>query len=134
MEAGDKNNGFFHKQDEAQKQFKNVTEIQVQNQTITDFEGIKAVAVEAFKTLYTETQRTVIDPKAYPLSLISALIYEDVNIKLTRVVDQQEIKEELDQMNLDKAPCPDGFIARFYQNSWDIIKSDLTKLIRKSQT
>ena len=37
-------------------------------------------------------------------------------------------------MNLDKAPDPNGFTARFYQNSWDIIKSDLTKLIRKSQT
>jgi exonuclease III len=134
LEAGDKNTGFFHKQAEARKQFKNVTEIQVQNQTITDFEGIKAAAAEAFETLYTETQRTAIDPKDYPLSLVPTLIHEDVNIKLTRVVDQQEIKEALDQMNPDKAPGPDGFTARFYQNSWDIIKSDLTKLIRKSQT
>jgi hypothetical protein len=36
-------------------------------------------------------------------------------------------------MNPDKASRPDGFTARFYQNNWDIIKSDLTKLIRKSQ-
>jgi hypothetical protein len=134
LNAGDKNTSFFHKQVEARKQFKNVTEIQVQNQTIIDFEGIKTAAEEAFETLYTKTQRSVINSKAYPLSLVPTLIHEDVNIRLNKVVDQQEIKEELDQMNLDKAPCPDGFIARFYQNSWDIIKSDLTKLIRKSQT
>jgi hypothetical protein len=72
---------------------------------------------EAFKTLYTETQRTTIDPKDYPLSLVMALIHEDVNINLTRVVDQQEIKEALDQMNPDKALGPYGFTAIFYQNS-----------------
>jgi hypothetical protein len=36
-------------------------------------------------------------------------------------------------MHPDKAPSPDGFTARFYQNSWDVIKSDLTKIIRKYQ-
>jgi hypothetical protein len=109
-------------------------EIQAQNQTITDFDGIKAAAAKAFETLYPETQRTAIDPKDYPLSLVLDLIHEDVNIKLTRVVDQQEIKEALDQMNPDKALGPDRFTAIFYQNNWDIIKSDLTKLIRKPQT
>jgi hypothetical protein len=48
-------------------------------------------------------------------------------------VSQEEIKEALDQMNSDKAPGPDGFTARFFQHCWDIIKSDLTKLIQKSQ-
>jgi hypothetical protein len=52
---------------------------------------------------------------------------------LVKEVNQQEIKEALDQMNPDKAPGPDGFTARFYQNCWDIIKTDLIKLIRKSQ-
>jgi hypothetical protein len=134
LEAGDRNTSYFHKQAEARKQFKKVTEIQVQNQTITDSEGIKAAATEAFENLYTETQRTDIDPKEYPLSLVPKLIQEDFNNNLTKEVTQQEIKEALDQMNPDKAPGPDGFTARFYQHSWDIIKSDLTKLIRKSQT
>jgi hypothetical protein len=37
-------------------------------------------------------------------------------------------------MNPDKAPGPDGFAARFYQQCWGIIKSDLTKMIKKSQS
>ena len=89
---------------------------------------------DAFKTIYTETQRSMIDSTTYPLSLIPTLIQEEVNNRLTKEVTQQEIKDALDQMNPDKAPGPDGFTTRFYQQSWDIIKTDLTKLIRKSQT
>jgi hypothetical protein len=89
---------------------------------------------DAFKTIYTETQRSVIDSTSYPLSLVPTLIQEEVNNRITKEVNQQEIKEALDQMNPDKASGPDGFTARFYQQSWDIIKTDLTKLIRKSQT
>jgi hypothetical protein len=89
--------------------------------------------VATFETLYTEPQRTEIDPKNYPLCLIPKLIEEDINIRLTKEVSQQEIKEALDQMSPDKAPGPDGFTARFYQHSWDTIKSDLTKMVRKSQ-
>jgi hypothetical protein len=127
--GGDKNTSYFHKQAEARKQFKTVTEIQVQNQIIIDPEGIKAATFETFEELYSETQRTDIDPKEYPLSLIPNLIKDDINNRLTKEVTQQEIKEALDQMNPDKAPGLDGFTARFYQQSWDIIKSDLTKMI-----
>ena len=83
--------------------------------------------------LYTEPQGIATDPQMYPLTVIPGLINEDINNKLTREVSQQEIKEALDQMNLDKAPGPDGFTARFYQQYWDIIKKDLTKMIKKSQ-
>ena len=32
------------------------------------------------------------------------------------------------QMKHNKAPGPDGFPAEFYQNFWDVIKSDLLQL------
>jgi hypothetical protein len=111
-----------------------VTEIQAQNITISDPEGIKQAAFETFEALYSETQRADIDPHRYPLSIIPNLIKEDINLSLMKEVSQQEIKEALDQMNPDKAPGPDGFTARFYQQCWGIIKSDLTKMIRKSQS
>jgi exonuclease III len=134
LKEGDKNTSYFHKQAEARKHYKAVTEIQVQNNIISDPEGIKQAAFETFEALYSEPQRTVIDPHLYPLSIIPNLIKEDINIRLIKEVTQQEIKEALDQMNPDKAPGPDGFTARFYQQCWEIIKSDLTKMIRKSQT
>jgi len=83
--------------------------------------------------LYTEPKGTEMDQQRYPLTVIPRIINEDTNSKLTREVTQQEIKEALDQMNPDKAPGPDGFTARFYQQCWNIIKKDLTKMIQKSQ-
>ena len=87
MEARDKNTSYFHKQDEARKKFKKFMEIQVQNQKIIDFEGIKEAAADAFETLYTETQRSAIDSKAYPLSLVPTLIQDEVNNSLTKAVN-----------------------------------------------
>jgi hypothetical protein len=90
--------------------------------------------VQAFESVYTEPHQDASDPASYPLALIPTSVHEDVNIKLAREIDQQEIKEALDQLHPDKAPGPDGFTARFYQHGWNIIKSDLTKLINKSQS
>jgi hypothetical protein len=78
-------------------------EIHTHGQTITDFEGIKSTSVHTFESLYTETQNAIIDTTSYPLALIPNLIHESVNIKLTKAVDQQEIKEALDKMQPDKA-------------------------------
>jgi hypothetical protein len=133
LKEGDRNTTYFHKQAEARKLFKAVTQIQVQNTTISEPEDIRKATFETFKTLYTENGRASINPQAYPLSVVPTLIKDDVNCKLLEEVTQQEIKETLDQMHPDKAPGPDGFTARFFQHCWEIIKSDLTKMIKKSQ-
>jgi hypothetical protein len=98
-----------------------------------DFEDIKNVAFKTFIVLYTETQSDSPDLNIYPLSLVPNTIHEATNVKLLAQVKIQELKEALDQMNPDKALGPDGCTIRFYQNCWEIIKSDLRKLILKAQ-
>jgi hypothetical protein len=66
LKEGDKNTGYFHKQAEARKHYKAVTEIQAQNTTISDPEGIKQATFETFEALYSETQRADIDPHQVP--------------------------------------------------------------------
>ena len=39
---------------------------------------------------------------------------------------QQEIKDTIDSMPMDKAPGPDGFTGIFFKECWEIIKDDLT--------
>ena len=48
-------------------------------------------------------------------------------------ISKKEIKRALARMEPDKAPEPDGFIARFINTCWKIIKHDLHKMVIKSQ-
>eukprot|EP00253_Pinus_taeda_P004771 PITA_04771 len=52
LKSGDKNTSFFHKQAEARKHFKSVSEINFQNTVVKDFDGIKRAAYSFFKDLY----------------------------------------------------------------------------------
>jgi hypothetical protein len=42
---------------------------------------------------------------------------------------QEEIKETINSMPLDKAPGPDGFTGLFFKTCWEIIKDDITVAI-----
>ena len=61
LKEGDRNTAYFHKQAEARKQYKAVTEVQVQKKTIADPEGIKQAAYEAFEKLYTDPKDLALD-------------------------------------------------------------------------
>jgi hypothetical protein len=70
LQAEDNITSYFHKQSEAQNHFKAITEIQFQGKEIKDFEGIKQVAHDFFKDLYSAPCEAPVDPNSYPLSLI----------------------------------------------------------------
>ena len=95
-----------------------------------DFEGIKLVAFSHFQDLYTAPPAEPLVPYAYPLSLIPKVIQASDNDALAAPITMKELKSSLSHMNLDSAPGPDGFTARFYSNCWDIIKYDLLRMVR----
>eukprot|EP00253_Pinus_taeda_P022123 PITA_22123 len=53
---------------------------------------------------------------------------------LTAPISMNELRNALDSMEPDKAPGPDGFPVKFYLSCWAIIKNDLLRMVRKSQT
>eukprot|EP00253_Pinus_taeda_P024961 PITA_24961 len=133
LQAGDKNTSFFHKHAEARKQFKNVSEIRIQDTVVNDFEGIKRAAFSFFKDLYSAPDDQPIDPQAYSYNLIPSCVHDPINNMLTAPISMDELKKALDCMESDKAPGPDGFTARFFQSCWSIINKDLLRMVRKSQ-
>ena len=45
----------------------------------------------------------------------------------------KEVYDAIFQMELNKAPGPDGFPAEFYQNFWNVIKHDLMAMFGQFQ-
>lgn len=48
-----------------------------------------------------------------------------------REIIDEEVKVILFQMNLDKAPGPDGMTPVFFQRHWGIVGNDIIKLARQ---
>jgi hypothetical protein len=57
-------------------------------------------------------------------------IEHQVLIRLSEEVKDCEVKKALFSMNAWKAPGPDGFPAGFYQQSWDVIGSDICSFVK----
>jgi hypothetical protein len=55
-------------------------------------------------------------------------VSDDENSLLTKLYSEEEVRMAVFQMKHNTTPGPDGFPAEFYQNFWDVIKSDLLQL------
>jgi hypothetical protein len=60
-----------------------------------------------------------------------AQVSTNENSILTNPFTEKEVHEAILQMELNKAPGPDGFPAEFYKKFWDIIKTDLMALFEQ---
>ena len=55
------------------------------------------------------------------------------NKNMNEIITMDEVKKEIDSMEEDRAPGPDGFNVNFVKICWEIIKKDLLKMVCKSQ-
>lgn len=61
---------------------------------------------------------------------VTTTISDRLNADLT-APSEWEVKPALFTMHPEKAPGPDGFTTLFYQNFWDIVKNDLTRMVNE---
>jgi hypothetical protein len=55
-------------------------------------------------------------------------VSDEKDALLSAPYSEDEVKRAFFQMEHNKAPAPDGFPAEFYQNFWEVIKTDLLDL------
>jgi hypothetical protein len=58
-------------------------------------------------------------------------VSDEENTILTENFMENEVRKALFQMEHNKAPRPDGFLAEFYQTFWELIKNDLMALFQE---
>jgi hypothetical protein len=56
-------------------------------------------------------------------------IFNEENAILTAEFTENEIHDAILQMELNKSPDSDGFLAEFFQKIWAIIKGDLMEML-----
>jgi hypothetical protein len=125
--AGDKNTQFFHSW---------VNQRRKQNtiHNVTDDEGkvwrrrkeVSKIFVDFYSNLFTSQCPVGIEEC---INHIDCRISVNMNQFLPRPFTGDEVKHALFQMHPLKSPGPDGFSAGFFQNSWGLVGSDITRAV-----
>jgi mannosylglycoprotein endo-beta-mannosidase len=90
-------------------------------------DNLKIYITELYKKLFGT-------PVPSNISLLEEVVHDIPQISeaeneiLTAPFTEEEVFEAISQMELNKAPGPDGFPAEFYQKCWEVIKDDLMVL------
>mgnify|MGYP004706984917 FL=1 len=128
LREGDKNTKFFHACVKGRRRKNRMLNIQRENGTWTNSEEeLGKEVANYYRILFTSSGCEGIDEI---LSGLPSTITTEMNDKLTKEVDELEIKTALFSMNPNKAPCQDGMTPLFFQKFWHVVKSDLIAAIR----
>ncbi|KAG7586565.1 Ribonuclease H domain [Arabidopsis thaliana x Arabidopsis arenosa] len=128
MQAGDKNTRYFHAKTKQRRSHNRITALEDEAGNIkqTDKE-IQNIIHSYFTNLYSSSGSDQLD---MVLQHIQPRVTAQMNQQLTAPVTEEEIFKALAQMNVDKAPGPDGFNAGFFKYHWQAIKSGVIKFIQ----
>eukprot|EP00253_Pinus_taeda_P010491 PITA_10491 len=129
LQEGDKNTAYFHNQATVRKIRNTVSAIMddERNRYSTQ-ESIKEAATRHFSKLLTEDKGA--ENYSSMLQHMPKRVTQEMNSKLMKEVEEEEVKAAIWILHSDKAPGPDGFPISFYREYWTMIKKDLLKMIR----
>ena len=127
VQQGGDNTRYFHLIANGKHRKKCISQLEQDEGTIVGETNLKVFISEFYKKLFGapitnnfSMDESVVDD----MPQISA----QENLLLTSCFTKNEVWEAISQMEHNKAPGPDGFLAEFYQIFWSIIKTDLMQL------
>lgn len=126
LKGGDSNTNYFHNQSKARRSRNAIRELKNGNGIwIRGQENLSNLARNHFHEIFTDEGEADLTAQADLLAGIPNMVPEDINQDLIKPIHEQEIKEAVWNLQIDKAPGPDGFTSNFYRATWSIIKDDL---------
>eukprot|EP00253_Pinus_taeda_P001699 PITA_01699 len=130
LKAGDRNTAYFHRQYRAHLSRNHIAKFTTSNgQVCKGFDQIKDATRNHFQTLLSAERDGCEEDINDFLTHIPNLVNADNNNMMLNPTSKNEISRIVCSMQPDKAPGPDGFSIHFYRLCWEIIKSDLLRMI-----
>ncbi|VFQ98285.1 unnamed protein product [Cuscuta campestris] len=125
MENGDQNTSFFHSFVKGRMTKLKIRSIKdISGKLIDHEEGIKTAAVEYFSEVF--NKHNIFEAQSIQHYIPLTISTED-NHMMSRILDNEEIKKAVWDLNPNSAAGPDGFNGYFFRTCWEIIKGDVIK-------
>ncbi|XP_070017642.1 uncharacterized protein [Nicotiana sylvestris] len=124
---GDLNTSFFHAVVTGRRRRLTIHRIKTSDdQWIEEEDQIANKVISFYEDLFTQPPEHI-DKNC--LDCVIKIVTDQDNEKLIETPTVNEIKDTLFSMNHDCAPGPDGVSSLFFQDSWDVIATDLINLV-----
>ncbi|CAN0837158.1 LINE-1 retrotransposable element ORF2 protein [Linum grandiflorum] len=125
LALGDQNTRFFHASTIQRRRRNMILSLKDESgRWIEEPNELTAHATDFYQSLFSGT-RDVTDFSF--LQDFPSMVTDDMNALLARPINVAEIKKAVFQLGATKAPGPNGFPGRFFQQHWDTIGPDLCR-------
>ncbi|XP_052181660.1 uncharacterized protein LOC127794528 [Diospyros lotus] len=128
---GDRCSRFFFQSMLARRNNHRIMNLLRDDGTLTDSKDeVANVLVSYFHNLYGQRSRSSPLNPSDVAPFIDKHLEQNQGARLIAKVSDEEVKAALFSMGDDKAPGPDGFTAKFFKKSWEIVGANVVKAIQ----
>jgi hypothetical protein len=127
---GDSNTKYFHLLANGRHRKTWIFQLEDGGRKICGDEELKKYITSYYKGLFAPPNETIVrldESRREDISQVS----DEENRVLVEEFTEEEVKKAIFQMEHNKSPGPDGFLAEFYQMLWELIKKDLMALFHE---
>ncbi len=128
LKDGDRNTKYFHQQAAWRPRKNKIKKLKDGDDRYVENKGeMEKMATSFCQKLHTKDDSVVSDEL---IDLINPAVDDAMNEVLCKEFSDDEISDVLFQIGPLKAPGPDGFLARFFQRTWGVLKEEIAAGVR----
>eukprot|EP00253_Pinus_taeda_P027952 PITA_27952 len=134
LKDGDRNTKFFHKFANSRREKNSIWKISDgKGGFLFSRHDISKEAVRYFKNQYKRNEDCRIQDILWGIDLFPQMFDVDLNDRLFRPVTEEELLETMKSFKRDKSPGPNGWTIEFFIHFFDLVKSDLLRMVEGSR-
>jgi len=127
LRYGDSNTRWFHARASMRKKTNTISKLEREDGTMTDdSQEIAHIIMAYYEQLFSSSGVRDLEQV---LQVVPVKVTQAMNEVLCAPYSEDEIFKALKAMHPNKAPGPDGFTALFFQQFWDVVGSDVCRVV-----